>query len=89
VKYTILLLLLTTTGTFAQKQKFDYYLYNKDWKGVRDISSAHFVVQSTNIGDSLFVNRIFKGKGHLWRQESYRDSGETIPHGQFAWYDDE
>jgi protein TonB len=47
------------------------------------------VVQSTTIGDSLFINRVFKGNGHLWKQESFKDAEESVPHGQFAWYDDE
>jgi len=89
MKYTFLLLLIIATNAFAQKQKVEYYLYDKDWKGIKDVASADYVVQLTNISDSLFVNRIFKGTGHLWKQESFRDADQTTPQGQFAWYDDE
>lgn len=89
MKYTFLLLVLTATSSIAQKQKVEYYIYDKDWKGAKDVASAAYVIQSTNIGDTLFVNRIFKGSGYLWKQESFRDADQTIPHGEFAWYDDE
>lgn len=89
MKYLILLLMLTTSTVIAQKQKPDYYLYNKDWGAAKDVSSADYILQLTNIGDSLFVTRIFKGGGYLWRQESFQDEAQTLPHGQFAWYDDE
>lgn len=84
----ILLLLMTATSAIAQKQKAAYYLYSKDWKPAKDVASADYVIQTTSIGDSLFVNRIFKGAGHLWKQESFRDADQTMPHGSFAWYDD-
>lgn len=89
MKYILLLLLLQTTGALAQKPKIQYYLYDKDWNGAKDLASADYVLQSTIIGDSAFVNRIFKAKGRLWRQESYRDEERTMPNGQFAWYDNE
>jgi hypothetical protein len=88
MKYIILLLLISATGVAAQKQKAEYYIYNKDWKPVKEVDSADYIVQTTSIGDSLFVNRIFKGKRYLWRQESFRDAERTMPHGAFAWYDD-
>lgn len=89
MKYVILLLLLCANNAIAQKQKPQYYLYTKDWKAAKDVQSAGYIVQSTSIGDSLFLNRIFNGTGHLWRQESFKDAEQNIPHGAFAWYDEE
>jgi hypothetical protein len=90
MKYLILLLLIISNSVFAQKKKGpEYYLYNKDWKPAKDLDLAEYVVQLTTVGDSLFINRVFKGRGHIWKQESFKDFEETIPHGQFAWYDDE
>jgi hypothetical protein len=89
MRYMILLLLVITIKSFAQKQKAEYYLYNKDWKPAREIGSAEYVIQATTVGDSLFVNRIFKGTGYLWQQQSFKDAEQTIAHGQFAWYDSE
>lgn len=89
MKFLFLLLLVNSTASYAQKQNVLYYLYNKDWKPIKNIASADYVVQITNIGDSLYINRIFKGSGHLWKQESFKDEEQTMPHGQFAWYDDQ
>jgi hypothetical protein len=90
MKYLLLLLLMICNSVFAQKKKgAEYYLYKKDWKPAKDLDLAEYVVQLTTVGDSLFVNRVFKGRGHIWKQESFKDFEETIPHGQFAWYDDE
>ncbi len=89
MKYLILLLLIPGTSAIGQKPKAQYFLYTKDWTAAKDIPSAEYVVQLTTVGDSLFVNRIFKGTGHLWKQESFSDAEQTMPHGQFAWYDDE
>lgn len=84
----IFLLLLVSSSAISQKQKVGYFLYDKDWKEVRNGAVAAYVVQSTVIGDSLFVDRIFKSTGYLWKQESFSDADRTIPHGQFGWYDD-
>ena len=89
LRCVLLLLLVFTTAAMGQKQKAEYYLYTKDWKPAKDVDAADYIVQASNIGDSLFVNRIFKGRGHLWRQESFRDAEQTVAHGAFAWYDDE
>lgn len=82
-------LLISTCNVFGQKQKPLYYLYDKEWKATKDVDSAKYIVQTTTVGDSLFVNRIFKGMRYLWVQESFSDAAQTIPHGQFAWYDEE
>ena len=89
MKCMVLLLLITSTSVVAQNQKAQYYIYDKDWKPAKDVTTADYVVQTTSIGDSLFVNRIFKGRGYLWTQESFKDADQTIPHGSFAWYDDQ
>jgi len=89
MKYMVLLLLIASASAVAQKQKVQYYIYDKDWKAAKDVATADFIIQTTSIGDSLFVNRIFKGSGHLWKQESFKDADQNIPHGTFAWYDEE
>lgn len=89
MKYFVMFLLLLANNAFAQKQKPQYYLYTKDWQPVKDVLSAGYIVQSTNVGDSVFVNRIFNGTGRLWRQESFKDAEQTIAHGAFVWYDEE
>ena len=85
----MLLLMITSTTVYGQKQKAEYFLYNKEWNAAKDLASAEYVLQVTTVGDSLFVNRVFKGTGYLWKQESFKDAAQTIPHGQFAWYDDQ
>jgi hypothetical protein len=88
MKYVIVFLLLSVTASFAQKTKVEYYIYNKDWKAAKEISTAEYVVQTTNIADTLFVNRLFLGRTTLWKQESFKDAEQTMPHGQFGWYDE-
>jgi hypothetical protein len=89
MKTIFLLFLFASSSAFAQKQKVEYYMFNKDWKAAKDIASAAYIMHSTSIGDSLFVNRIFNGTGSLLSQESFKDASQTITHGQFAWYDDQ
>ncbi|WP_207493704.1 energy transducer TonB [Aridibaculum aurantiacum] len=88
MRYLILLCLLIPASVIAQKQKFEYYLYDKEWEAVKNIATADYIMQVSSIGDSLYVSRIFKGAGYLWRQESYKDADQTIAEGEFAWYDD-
>ena len=88
MKYMVLLLLIMTTNVVAQKKDPQYYIFDKDWKPAKDVVSADYIIQTTSIGDSLFVNRIFKGRRYLWRQESFKDAEQTVAHGSFAWYDD-
>ena len=90
MKYMFLLLVFISSAAFAQKQKKpEFYMYNKEWKAAEDPASAAFIVHSTTVGDTLFVNRVFRGTGSLLSQESFKDAEQTIPHGQFAWYDEE
>lgn len=89
MKYLVMFLILFANNAIAQTQKPQYYLYTKEWQPAKDVPSAGYIVQSTNIADSIFINRVFNGTGHLWRQESFKDADQTIPHGAFAWYDEE
>lgn len=47
MKYMVLLLLIAATNSLAQKQKAEYYIYNKDWNAAKDLPSAEYVVQAT------------------------------------------
>ena len=53
-----------------------------------EIAAATYIIEQRILGDRFFVNRIFLGKGHLWKQESFSDADMTMPHGAFAGYDD-
>ena len=88
MKYSMVLFLLIGTIAVAQKQKVSYFVYDRDWNGIKNIDAATYIIEQRNVGDSLFVNRIFLGRGHLWKQESFSDLDMTIPNGEFAWYDD-
>jgi hypothetical protein len=88
MKYIIILFLLIGTSAIAQKQKVSYYVYDQDWNGIKNIDAATYIVEQRNVGDSIFVNRKFLGRGHLWKQESFNDPDMAMPHGEFAWYDD-
>lgn len=88
MKYITIVIFLIGTSAIAQKQKVSYYIYDKEWNGIKNIDAATYIIEQRNVGDSLFVNRIFLGRGHLWKQESFNDADMTMPHGEFAWYND-
>lgn len=88
MKYIMVLFLMIGTSAGAQKQKVSYHVYDQDWNGINNIDAATYIIEQRNVGDSVFVNRIFLGRGHLWKQESFSDADMTMPNGAFAWYDD-
>ena len=88
MKYSMVLFLLIGTIAVAQKQKVSYFVYDRDWNGIKNIDAATYIIEQRNVGDSLFVNRIFLGRGHLWKQEFFSDLDMTILNGEFDWYDD-
>lgn len=90
MKYIFTLLLFVATNCLAQKTpKVNYYMLDGDWNAAKDLETATYVLQASNIGDTIFIDRLFKGTGRLWRQESFKDKDRKIAHGQFGYYDEE
>jgi len=87
--YFILMLLFTQ---FCQAQIYAYkkstlYLLGSDYLPVKNEREATYILQLEKSDDTTFICRYYNTVGPIVRQESFFDSGLTIPNGEFAWYD--
>jgi len=71
---------------FTQNAQDQFYVFKKDWSPAKDFNSATYFMQMVKDNDSVFICRYYQKFGPMVRQESYKDSGLSIPHGFFAWY---
>ena len=80
--------LLILQSACAQKTSGDFYTFKKDRSATQDLGKAAFMLHVFPLNDTTFVTRYYHFKGPMIRQESYKDSGLTIPHGRFCWYNE-
>ena len=66
----------------------DVYLLKNDLTHARNIGAATYLLQIVKHSDTEYVCRYYNKFGPMLRQETYFDSGLTIPNGSFLWYDE-
>jgi hypothetical protein len=84
--YLLLLAVMYQTAIGQQSEEGGFYLFKKDWSAAKNINQATYFMQLIHENDSTYICRYYNKLSSMIRQESYLDSGFTIPNGRFCWY---
>lgn len=82
------ILLFLLQSPFAQKTSGDFYTFLKDGSPTQNVDKAAFLLHVFALNDTTFISRYYHFKGPMIRQETYKDSGLTVPNGRFCWYNE-
>jgi protein TonB len=88
--FYIILFLSFFQNADAQKYaylKADVYLLKLDFTNAEKISDAIYLLQVVKHSDTEYVCRYYNLYGPMLKQESFLDSGLSMPNGPFLWYD--
>ncbi len=67
--------------------KAEVYLLKDDFTNVKKIDDASYFLHIVKHSDTQYVCRYYNTFGPMLKQETFLDSGLSIPNGSFLWYD--
>ncbi len=70
----------------AQTTEGAFFLYKNDGSAAKDLRQSDYFLHVILLNDTALVGRYYHTNGPMIRQESFKDSNLTIPHGRFCWY---
>ncbi|HVX51192.1 MAG TPA: energy transducer TonB [Chitinophagaceae bacterium] len=71
---------------FAQKRDAVFYIFKTDWTPAKNMTECVYFMQPVKEDDTTFICRYYQKLGPMVKQESYFDSGLSIPNGKFFWF---
>lgn len=71
---------------YAQASNDVFYVFKKDWSPAQSLKDAEYFMHPVKKDDTTYVCRYYQKVGPMVKQESFKDSDLSIPHGQFRWY---
>jgi len=77
------------TGSAQKKPGKEFFLvYDRNWQPCK-IDSAHYLAYVQNINDTTWQWSYYNYAGPLVNIETYKDEKATIPHGYFAYFNEQ
>ncbi len=73
--------------SYTQKDKNEYFLYDNNWKGVKEVFLSKYMVVVEKIKDTLYQVYYYNTYSSLFKFESFKDRTAKIKNGYFIWYD--
>jgi hypothetical protein len=86
--YALCLLSVQCASAQYAYQKAELYLLKKDFTAAKDMKDATYILNVVKHNDTTYICRYYNKSGPMVKQESFSDSGLSMPHGLFAWYDE-
>ena len=84
-----LLLCLFSAPAYSQSgddEDATVYLLKSDFTGAKNSKEATYFLQVIKEDDTTNICRYYNSYGSMLRQEVFRDTNFSIPHGRFCWY---
>jgi hypothetical protein len=69
-------------------QKAEIYLLKSDFTSAKDIKDALYLLEVAKRNDTTYICRYYNKFGPMLKQETFSDSGLSVPNGLFVWYDE-
>jgi Gram-negative bacterial TonB protein C-terminal len=82
----VIVMLFFFVAAFSQKDNNEYFIFDENWKGVKEVSQSTYMITIEKVHDSLFQFYYYYTDNNIIKLESFKDREAKIANGVFAWY---